>query len=427
MNFTGLSLDQAPPISVPLRYFLVAPLFGIAAALVVLFSHGMVLTQFETHTIVVLHLITIGFFSFVMLGALTQMLPVIANATIYRVDTFAGGAHLLLIFGLFCFGFGFLTSETIFLTLSYGFLGTGFFLIIVSIFNAMRTVQHFTPTIKTMMMSLFFASIAVSLGVFMVYGYAQGTLDSTHLVVVNIHSVIAVFGFAVSLIIGVSFQVLPMFYVAPEFKKFCTTKVIWIIGVTLLLWIVVQMSEPRLGVYVKGVLVTFLSAFGTTIFVKFIKRKRKKNDITVAFWISGGVMLLIGLMLWLAQEFIAYNLIVICALFIGTFIFSVMQGMLYKIVPFLVWFHLNGAGYMNVPHTMINKNLAKIQFLIFIVSVLFLIVSRFYNPFLAWGAALFLVSMVLLEINIIAPVRLYIQTKKTKPDFDMSMMTMDNG
>ncbi|NOR73087.1 MAG: hypothetical protein GQ467_04370, partial [Mariprofundaceae bacterium] len=29
----GLSLDQAPPLSVPLRFFLTAPLFGIAAAL----------------------------------------------------------------------------------------------------------------------------------------------------------------------------------------------------------------------------------------------------------------------------------------------------------------------------------------------------------------------------------------------------------
>ena len=427
MNFTGLSLDQAPPISVPLRFFLVAPLFAIAAALVVLFSDGMVLTQFEPRTIVALHLITIGFFSFVMLGALTQMLPVIANATIYKVDTIAGSAHLLLLFGLFCFGFGFLMTQPLFFTLAYGFLGGGFALVIFSILNSIRKVTNFTPTIKTMVMSLVFAAVVVVLGVVMLYEYSGGVLQEWHLRVVNMHSVLAVFGFASLLIIGVSFQVLPMFYVAPDFKKFCTTKVVWIISIALVAWVVAQLTEASYALYAKAVLVTFFSAFATTIFVKFYKRKRKKNDITVAYWIGGGVMMLLGLVVWVVDSFVQSDLVMLSALFIGGFILSIMQGMLYKIVPFLVWFHLNAAGYMNISHTMINKNLAKIQFLIFMVSVLLLVASIYANWLLPYGAGVFLVSMILLEFNIIAPVKLYRETKKTKPDFDMNMFTMDNG
>ena len=34
MDRAALSLDQAPPLSVPARFFLTAPLFGVAAALI---------------------------------------------------------------------------------------------------------------------------------------------------------------------------------------------------------------------------------------------------------------------------------------------------------------------------------------------------------------------------------------------------------
>ena len=35
MELTGLSTDQAPPISAPLRFFLTAPLFAILAGLLI--------------------------------------------------------------------------------------------------------------------------------------------------------------------------------------------------------------------------------------------------------------------------------------------------------------------------------------------------------------------------------------------------------
>ncbi|HFB53658.1 MAG TPA: hypothetical protein ENJ67_02890, partial [Sulfurimonas autotrophica] len=86
MDFNGLSIDQAPPISAPLRFFLTAPLFGIVAGIVLFFSDSAALmSRYSIDAIVVTHLITIGVFGFVMLGALTQMLPVLASAKIPKV------------------------------------------------------------------------------------------------------------------------------------------------------------------------------------------------------------------------------------------------------------------------------------------------------------------------------------------------------
>ena len=106
----------------------------------------------------------------------------------------------------------------------------------------------------------------------------------------------------------------------------------------------------------------------------------------------------------------------------GGFIFAIMVGMLYKIVPFLVWFHLNAMGYMTIPtiNEMINKNLAKLQFVLLMLSFFGFVITFFYSQFLEISAICFISSMMLLEYNIIAPVLLYMKIKKTKPDFDMS-------
>ena len=86
MELQGLSTDQAPPLSVPIRFFLTAPLFGVLAGFLIFFSDvNVLMNRFSLESIVITHLLTIGFLGFIMLGSLTQMLPVLASAKIPKV------------------------------------------------------------------------------------------------------------------------------------------------------------------------------------------------------------------------------------------------------------------------------------------------------------------------------------------------------
>jgi hypothetical protein len=97
MNFTGLSLDQAPPISAPVRFFLTAPLFAmVAAALILFFDPALLMSRFSLETIAVTHLFTIGFIAMVMLGALQQMLPVLAGVSLPKASLVATTSHILI-------------------------------------------------------------------------------------------------------------------------------------------------------------------------------------------------------------------------------------------------------------------------------------------------------------------------------------------
>ena len=424
MELNGLSTDQAPPIAAPVRFFLTAPLFGILAGILILLSDSATLmNRFSMESIVITHAITIGFLSFIMLGSITQMLPVLAGAKMPKVELVTKSSYILLVVGVISMLFGLYTSSTLLNIIAFIGLGGGFLIILTATALSLRTVVNFNATVKGITTSVVFAFFIVFMGLYLLYSYIINDVDSTHMIVANVHSVWAVFGFAVILIIGVAFQVLPMFYVAPKFKSFCKKRVVWLISIGLVIWMFLSAFYEEYSIVGKLWIAMFVWAFATTVWLKLSKRRRPISDVTVWYWRSASIFLTLGSFLWIFDEYFKHHYIVMVGILIGGFILSIIIGMLYKIVPFLVWFHLNAMGYMNIPtiNEMINKRVAQIQFVLFIASLIGFIFS-FYMPYLLDISAIsFIISMVLLEYNVISPVLIYIKTKKTKPDFDMSM------
>ena len=424
MELAGLSTDQAPPIFVPVRFFITAPLFGILAGILILFSDASTLmNRFSIESIVITHAITIGFLSFIMLGSITQMLPVLAGAKMQKVELVTRISYLLLVVGVISMLLGLYTGNQVLDIIAFIGLGGGFFIILTATAISLRTVVNFNPTVKGISTSIFFAFFVVLMGLYLLYSYIINDVDSTHMIVANIHSVWGVFGFAVILIIGVAFQVLPMFYVAPKFKQFCKKRVVWLISIGLVMWLFLSAFYEEYTLFGKVWIAMFVWAFATTVWLKLSRRRRPISDVTVWYWRSASIFLTLGAFLWIFDEYFKHEYIVMVAILIGGFILSIVTGMLYKIVPFLVWFHLNAMGYMSIPtiNEMINKNVARVQFVLFIASLIGFIFA-FYMPYLLQVSAIsFIISMVLLEYNVISPVLIYIKIKKTKPDFDMSM------
>lgn len=105
----GLSLDQAPPISVPFRFFLTAPIFAILIGVLFLVYPAEVITnRFSNETIAIVHLFTLGVLSMIIFGAMQQMMPVLAGAPIKRARLFATIVHSSLTIGTLCFALKFL-------------------------------------------------------------------------------------------------------------------------------------------------------------------------------------------------------------------------------------------------------------------------------------------------------------------------------
>lgn len=428
MDFDGLSVDQAPPISAPLRFFLTAPLFAILAGVLILFSDAITLSsRYSVETIVITHAITIGFLGFVMLGALVQMLPVLAGVRLAKVDIVSKVSYLLLFFGTLFMIFGLWFDMSKMILLASLFLTCGFLILIISMLLAFRGVINVTASIRAMISSLFFALFITLIGAHLLASYGIGKFSELHHVFADVHSVWAIFGFAGILIIGVAFHVLPMFYVAPRFKRFCKKSVVLLITTGLFLWLFLNLFFDSYSTIAKIWIALFFWAFSTTVYLKLNARRRKVSDVTVWYWRSAAVFMTLGTFAWSINDFLDEKYIVIVSILIGGgFILSIMTGMLYKIVPFLVWFHLNAKGYMSIPtmNEMIDKRLSKVQFILFILSLVGFIFSFFIPSLLSIFAITFILSMVILEYNIVSVVLIYYKTLKRKPDFDMSSFTM---
>ena len=428
MNYDGLSVDQAPPISAPLRFFVTAPIFGIIAGILIFMSSAEILmSRYSVETIAITHAITIGFFAFVMFGALIQMLPVLAGVKISRVDITVKISHAVLVVGTLFMIFGLWFDVSKLILLSSLLLGAGFLIMIISMLLAFRKVINVTSSVRAIVTSLIFAFFITLIGIHLLSSYGIGKFSDLHVLFANIHSVWAIFGFAGVLIIGISFHVLPMFYVAPRFKKFCKKRVVWLITFGLILWLFLNIFIDSYSTIAKVWVALFFWAFATTVFLKLSARRRPISDVTVWYWRSAAIFMTLGTFSWTINDFFDEKYIVIASLLIGGgFIFTIMSGMLYKIVPFLVWFHLNAKGYMNIPtmNDMINKKLAKTQFILFIISLIGFIISNFIPALLPIFAISFIMSMVILEYNIVVPILIYAKIIKTKPDFDMSMFSM---
>ena len=76
---TTPSYDATPPISAPLRFFLTAPVFGLLLGVLLLgIDPDALLSRWSWPVLAGTHLLTLGMLAPVMVGALIQMLPVVA-------------------------------------------------------------------------------------------------------------------------------------------------------------------------------------------------------------------------------------------------------------------------------------------------------------------------------------------------------------
>ncbi|MDB2562592.1 hypothetical protein N9X61_03195, partial [Sulfurimonas sp.] len=181
MELNGLSIDQAPPISAPLRFFLTAPLFAILAGFLILLTESeSLISRFTMDSIVITHIITIGFLGFIMLGAMTQMLPVLAGAKIPKVNVIATLSHALLVLGSLSMFIGLYQGISFYNVVAFIGLGSGFFLILGAIILSLKDVMNFNATVKGISVSVFFAFTIVVMGLYLLSSYITNDISSTH-------------------------------------------------------------------------------------------------------------------------------------------------------------------------------------------------------------------------------------------------------
>jgi hypothetical protein len=410
----GLSLDQAPPISVPFRFFLSAPLFGVLMSFVIFFTpFNEISNQYSHFAIGLVHLFTLGILSMIIFGAMQQMMPVLAGAIIKKPRLFANVVHTSLVLGTLFLSFSFILEIKILLHIAVLFLAIAFLTFFIMSIKLLFKVKYLTTTVKAMRLFSLAGIITLFLGLYLAISHITLEFNAQYYSFVFLHILFGLFGFALLLIMGVSFQVIPMFYVAPDFPKFIQNKLPLIIFILLFvsaLFFFLDINFLILKIIFSSLIISFCF-YGLK---SLNNRKRPVFDATLWYWKFSLVCLAISLIIWLVGFDTNYILAVVFAF---GFLYSLLQGMVYKIIPFLSWFHLSSKGYFKLPtiREFIDERYIKIHFFVHISSVIFFVLSYFINDLIYLASILFLFSNILFFLNCLNAVKKYISISKTDP------------
>ncbi len=345
-----LSFDKAPPFAAPLRFFLTAPLFAlVAGVLLVAVGPDMLASRWSPGLLAATHLITVGFMLQVMLGALIQILPVVAGANLNNPLAVARWLHGGLSIGTLLLAAGFLLGQP-------GLLGSGALLLGASVSaflvvtgRALYGVPSTSPTIRGLKFALFGLAGAVVLGIVLALALAQGWAVP-RLALTDLHAAWALGGWAGILLAAMAYVVVPMFQLTPGYPaqpSWWLPRVM--LGLVLAWTLAVLLDSPPAVRLAQALMALAGIAFAALTLRLQAQRRRARADATYRYWQLGLYSTIFGLFLpltataWPAlTEWPGYSLLLGVLLLVGGFM-SFIVGMLYKIVPFLAWLHLQNA------------------------------------------------------------------------------------
>ena len=223
-------------------------------------------------------------------------------------------------------------------------------------------------------------------GLVMVRGYAGDTFPVNRMLWIQIHLTLALLGWVGGLIMAVSWQVIPMFYLANTCSK---TTMRWSLGLLLAgltLALISVLADGGISDILTPGQLAAIAALPAAFVIWLLhpvlllrsisQRKRKRSDASLWFWKTGlsTALLMIPIATLALMSPDPRWQVLFGWLAIWGWAGLIMHGMLSRIVPFLVWFHRYSAqvGFEPVPsmRSLLSQQRIKTGFVLHFSSVL---------------------------------------------------------
>jgi hypothetical protein len=291
----------------------------------------------------IVHLVALGFMSQVILGSLFQLLPVLAGSNISRTSRFSIAIWLLLNCGTLVMASGFIWVN--FHIVAIGAALLSFCLIP---FSALTIITLYRQDTKSTTLTGILLALLALIGV-VFYGdflimQLSGWLHNPDIIHhVNRHATLALVGWLGFLVISVSYQIHPLFFVSEEYPDLYKKTAVPIAIICLASYML--LNEPWLlsPIAFLGIV------FSLLLIQRLWNRKRKRLDpIIILNYLTATAMFTAA-----ALHLSSVNGFYITMTLIYGIGVIMPAATLLKIIPFLCWMHLQEERvkkqYFNVP------------------------------------------------------------------------------
>ncbi|WP_435349305.1 hypothetical protein [Haloarchaeobius sp. HRN-SO-5] len=378
--------DSQPPMAIPLRHFLVALGFLVAAA--ALRAVVAVGDPVGLASLAQVHLLLVGWVCLTIVGAMTQFVPVWAGVTLHsrRLATaqlwlVAGGVTGLVA--------AMLTTRLAVLPVAGTALALGFWTFVYNVGRTLWSARPLDVTERHFALALGFFVLVTLLGVLLAADFTRPLFDATTVPrtrVVATHATLAVFGAVLTTVFGALYQLATMF-TQTELDRLDDALVTgesaaYPVGVLALA--AGRLLADVLLARVGGVLVAASVAAVGVVLARRLRAARVPRTPMLTRYAVAAVAMVVWAVLagwaWLrdplATDARFGTGLALLALFVVGF---VVLGTLYHVVPFVVWVHryADRLGYEPVPMVddLYDGRLAAADFALVLLGAASLVVA----------------------------------------------------
>lgn len=384
-SMTSVNPAKSPPAALPLT-FISAGVSALLLLQVLLVIKAPIIFgefRFNPVTLTAVHLFTLGWATAIMMGAFYQLIPVILltdaphlHGALFQGATYLIGAAML-IGGFYAYATPLIITGGILVVTA-----VGLFAWLVS--RMLRSSKMWSVTGTYLIAALAFLAGTVLWGLTLSFNlrfnFLGDTLAAEPLLA---HLVLGIGGWFGLTIIGVAYQLIPMFTLSHRSSDRTALAVLGLIAGGLTLAFAGLLLHARLPAAVGLLGATAgVALFGWDLTLILRRRKRPRIDLGIRYALTAFGFLFLALVLALLgfggvipllQRTPGPAAIIWFALF--GFVATIILGMLYKIVPFLIWHarfrNRNGrSGPLPTLNEMYSPKLAEAGYRLWICGVL---------------------------------------------------------
>lgn len=433
----ALDLDSSPALGVPLRFFVGAPFFVVAAAALLLWAGpDAFVSRWSPFALALTHLFTLGALGSTMVGALIQILPVVTGVRVAGGRATATVVHALLTAGTIALASAFLCSFPALYAASAALLAPAFAWFIAACAIGLWR-QPAAPSSADILRATRLALLAS--GITAIIGTLLASAIATPFALpfasfTDVHATWGLAGWIGLLIAGIGYQVIPMFQATEPYPRTFARHFAPLTFAMLAISTAVSLGPEDLAATARlisgALLLIGYSIFAAVTLRLLWTRKRPSPDATTLFWYTSMTSLALCLPLAIAATAIdrpAFH-VTLGVLVLAGVAWSAVNGMLYKIIPFLLWYHLQAT--LPIRHSAVPKvkeiiadRIAVRQFKLHLCALVVLLAASQWPHYFARIAGITLgASAISLIVNLGAALLRYAEVKRELASFDTSRL-----
>src|SRR5262245_26157621 len=347
MNATHSRAAGPASVDVPLRYLLAAVIaFVLAAPGVVWFAPELTGHYYHPRIVALAHTVTLGWITLAIMGASYQLIPIVLGRPVWslRAARWQFWLVAVAITGMIAH---FYIATWLGLVMAAAMLACGVALHLVNVALTFRGADRSRFTARLIALAYTGLALTVAFGLLLGVDHLHKILPGGFFSNLHAHVHLALLGWVMPIVLGVSARVYPMFLLAPPPPRWSEQTQFLALAVGVPTLVVGLLLDRPAGVIGGALLVSVAAAAHLAWIASMIKHRRRPHlDWGLCLVLAGAAFIVPGLILgWgLALGLIAGPRFALAyaVVILGRWISLTIAGMMLKIVPFLVWYRVYG-------------------------------------------------------------------------------------